>query len=82
MCIWGKGYAKESCKELIALAFSNGVHRIFAKCDPKNQASWRLLESLGFEREAHLKQNVYFWKDDTGKPIWKDTYIYAKVNKG
>lgn len=77
---WGKGYAKESCKALIEQAFSCGIHRIFAECDPQNQGSWRLLESLGFEREAYLKQNVYFWKDDDNKPLWKDTYIYARLN--
>lgn len=77
---WGKGYAKESCMKLIELAFSNGIHRIFAECDPQNLGSWKLLESLEFEKEAHLKKNVYFWKDDNNKPIWKDTYIYAKLN--
>jgi RimJ/RimL family protein N-acetyltransferase len=77
---WGKGYAKESCEELMALAFSGGIHRIFANCDPQNIDSWNLLERLGFEKEAHLKKNVYFWKDDENKPIWKDTYIYAKLN--
>ena len=35
---------------------------------------------LGFEREAHLKQNVYFWTDQQGNPLWKDTFIYAKLN--
>lgn len=78
---WGKGYARESCNKLIELAFANGIHRIYAECDPDNLASWRLLESLGFEREAHLRENVYFWKDDNNNPIWKDTYIYAKLNK-
>lgn len=75
---WGQGYAKESCRKLVEQAFHNGVHRIYAECDPENVNSWRLLESLGFEREGHLKQNVYFWKDAAGKPIWKDTYLYAK----
>lgn len=76
---WGCGYAKESCSALIQLAFSNGVHRIFAECDPENPGSWRLLEALGFMREAHLKQNVYFWRDKNGSPIWKDTYIYVRL---
>ena len=66
--------------KLIELAFSNGIHRIFAECDPENLGSWKLLEALGFEREAHLKKNVYFWRDENDNPIWKDTYIYAKVN--
>ena len=65
---------------MISKAFSEGVHRIFAECDPQNPGSWKLLEKLGFEREAHLKQNVYFWKDENDQPIWKDTYIYGKVN--
>ena len=77
---WGQGYAVESCEALIAQAFAQGVHRIFAECDPENIASWRLLERLGFRREAHLRQNVFFWRDADGAPIWKDTYIYARLN--
>ncbi len=77
---WNCGYATESCKKLIALAFGNGTHRIYAECDPENPNSWRLLENLGFSRETHLKQNVFFWKDENDKPIWKDTYIYTKLN--
>ncbi|MBD5492579.1 MAG: GNAT family N-acetyltransferase [Lachnospiraceae bacterium] len=76
---WGHGYAFESCKALIQQAFSNGVHRIYAECDPRNKSSWKLLEKLGFQREAHLRKNVYFWKDENDTPIWKDTYIYAKL---
>ena len=41
---WGKGYAKESCAALIDLCFQEGVHRIIARCDPLNPASWHLLE--------------------------------------
>ena len=33
---WGNGYAKESCKAVIDNAFTEGVHRIFAECDPNN----------------------------------------------
>ena len=77
---WCRGYARESCEALINLDFRNGIHRIFAECDPNNPNSWKLLERLGFEREGHLKQNVWFWKDEAGNPIWKDTYLYAKVN--
>ena len=78
---WGRGYARESCEAMIAHAFSRGIHRIFAKCDPRNEPSWHLLEALGFQREAHLHENVYFWKDENGNPIWKDTYIYSILNK-
>lgn len=78
---WRQGYAKESCLALIKKTFSEGIHRIFAECDPCNLGSWKLLESLGFTKEAHLRQNIYFWKDADNKPIWKDTFIYAILNK-
>ncbi|WP_322183247.1 GNAT family N-acetyltransferase [Neglectibacter caecimuris] len=77
---WGKGYARESCEALIQRAFTNGIHRIYAECDPQNRSSWKLLEALGFRREAHFLQNVFFWKDQNEKPIWKDTYVYAKLS--
>lgn len=77
---WENGYARESCEKLIALAFQNKVHRIYAECDPENQNSWRLLEKMGFSREGHLKKNVFFWKDEKNQPIWKDTYIYSMLN--
>ena len=77
---WGFGYAKESCEALIGDSFSNGVHRIYAECDLCNEASWRLLERLGFVREAHFLKNVYFWKDELGNPLWKDTYVYSMLN--
>lgn len=77
---WGNGYAAESCKALIDMALSDGIHRIYAECDARNERSWKLLEALGFRREAHFRKNVYFWKDENGKPLWKDTYVYAKLN--
>ncbi len=78
---WRNGYAKESCKALIDNAFSEGIHRIFAECDPKNPNSWKLLEKLGFQKEAYFRQNVYFWTKENGTPIWKDTYVYSILNK-
>lgn len=74
---WKQGYARESCEALIREAFSIGIDRIIAYCDPENQNSWKLLERLGFTRTAHLEKNVFFWEDSNGQPIWKDTYIYS-----
>lgn len=76
---WGRGYGAESCEAMVRRAFAEGVHRVYAECDPLNERSWRLLERLGFRREAHLRQDVYFWKDEAGRPIWKDTYIYGRL---
>ncbi len=33
----------------------------------------------GYACEAHLRQNIYFRKDKDGRPVWKDTYIYARL---
>ena len=72
-----QGFAREALSAVIEHAFREGTHRVYAECDPRNRPSWGLLESLGFRREAHLRQNLYFRKDADGRPIWKDTYVYA-----
>lgn len=77
---WHKGYAKEACEAVIEKCFRDGIHRIIAYCDQKNPASFRLLERLGFRREGDFRQNVYFWKDENGNPIWKDSFEYALLN--
>lgn len=75
-----KGYASEALSAVIENAFMDGVHRVFAECDPRNECSWRLLEKVGMEREAHFKQNVFFHRDENGNPKWKDTYVYAIIS--
>ena len=77
---WHKGIAQEACRAVIKDAFDQGIHRVYAQCDPENAASWHLLERLGFLREGHFRQNVYFSRDDQDRPIWKDTYLYALLN--
>lgn len=75
------GYAYEALKTVINELFHNGTHRIYAECDPRNEGSWRLLEKVGMKREAFFHQNVYFHKDENGNPIWKDTYVYAILER-
>lgn len=65
---------------MIAEAFCLGAHRVYAECDPRNEASWRLLEKAGLTREAHFRQNIFFHRDAAGNPVWKDTCVYAKLN--
>lgn len=76
-----KGYAREALRAVVDHAFRLGAHRVYAECDPRNEASWRLLESAGLRREAHFRQNIYFRKDASGKPVWKDTYVYAMTEE-
>lgn len=77
---WKKGYAYEACSRVCEYIFRQGVHRIEANCDPLNEASWKLLERLGFLREGCLQKDIYFRKDEKGRPVWKDTYIYSKLS--
>ena len=76
-----KGYAFEAIQAVLEKGFSNGVHRVYAECDPRNECSWKLLEKLGFTKEALFRQNVYFAKDEQGNPIWQDTYVYARLKE-
>ena len=46
-------------------------------CNPENTPSWRLMERLGMRREGHLRKNIWFFRDENGRPIWQDTYEYA-----
>lgn len=76
-----KGYAREALRAVVDHAFRLGAHRVYAECDPRNEASWRLLESAGFRREAHFRRNIYFRRDADGNPVWKDTYVYATTEE-
>lgn len=74
----GKGYAAESASAVVDHAVNSlNARRIIAMCNPQNTRSWRLLERLGFRREGHLRQNIYFKTGADGKPIWLDTYEYG-----
>jgi aminoglycoside 6'-N-acetyltransferase len=71
---WGQGYASESTSAVIDYLFRElELHRIIAECDTDNRASIRLLERLGFRREAHHVES--YWLGDR----WGDEYVYAQL---
>src|SRR6266511_4339701 len=54
---WGNGYMHETLKALLTYAFDVlDFHRIEADVDPRNAASIRTLERLGFQREGYLRE--------------------------
>jgi len=54
---WGKGYMQEALRAVLDYAFGSfGLHRVEADVDPRNQASVRTLERLGFAREGLLRE--------------------------
>jgi len=68
----GRGYATEACRVLLKIGFEDlKLHRIFACCDARNTASWRVMERLGMRREAHFKEHALF------KGGWDEEFYYA-----
>jgi RimJ/RimL family protein N-acetyltransferase len=74
----GQGYVTESAGALVGYAFKDlEARRVIAMCNPINIKSWHVLERLGMRREGHMRRNVYFKTDPSGRPVWVDTYLYA-----
>jgi ribosomal-protein-alanine N-acetyltransferase len=54
---WGKGYMNEALQALVSHAFEvMNLRRLEADVDPRNAASIRTLERLGFQREGFLRE--------------------------
>jgi len=54
---WGKGYMHEALQALVSHAFEvMELRRLEADVDPRNAASIRTLERLGFQREGFLRE--------------------------
>ena len=54
---WGRGTMREALGAILDWAFGPfGLHRVEADTDPRNEASVRLLERLGFVREGMLRE--------------------------
>jgi [ribosomal protein S5]-alanine N-acetyltransferase len=54
---WGNGYMNEALISLLEFGFSElRLNRVEADVDPRNAASARTLERLGFRKEGHLRE--------------------------
>jgi len=57
---WGKGYATEAGKALLAVAFRNlGVARVVSRCHPDNIGMVRVFEKLGMKHVRDLDMPQY-----------------------
>lgn len=53
---WGKNLAIEAVEAIVDFGFNTiGLHSIEAKVSPENRGAIFLLETLGFEKEAHFR---------------------------
>ena len=84
---WGNGYMQETLKAVLNYTFDVlNLHRIEADVDPRNEASVRTLERLGFRREGYLRerwqvngeiQDAFFY--GLLRPDWETAHGAAKV---
>lgn len=73
----GRGFATESARALVDLAFGHyPLHRLMAQLDPRNLASARLCERLGMRQEAHTRED---YPDREGG--WSDTAVYGLLRR-
>jgi RimJ/RimL family protein N-acetyltransferase len=69
---WGRGYATEAARAIIAFGFEElRVHRIWSWCIADNVGSARVLEKLGMQLEGRLRENEHF------KGRWWDTLMFG-----
>lgn len=75
--VQGKGFATEAMTAFIDALKDRlqgeGKVELEIECDPRNEASWKLAERLGFERYS-LTKEAY-----ESKGVWVDSLVYRKV---
>ena len=72
----GKGYVTEAIKAVMEYGFNQmNLHSIEAVIDPENYASEKVLQKIGFVKEAHILENELY----DGK-FW-DTVIYSMLKR-
>ena len=72
----GQGYAAEATGAILSYLFEDlKKHRVTASVDPRNLRSIKLLERLGFRKEAHFIKS--YWMDNE----WCDDCIYAMLSE-
>lgn len=78
---WGKGYATEAVRLAIAFAFDSiGLARLEADIDPRNEASCRLVERVGFRREGLLRKRWHVAGEITDSAMYgllREEYVDA-----
>lgn len=73
---WGKGYMYESIKRMVRFGFNNmRLHSIEANVNPDNEKSKKVLEKIGFKKEAYFRENYLF--DNK----FLDSIIYSLLEK-
>ncbi len=71
-----KGFATEALSKVIHYLFNElNKHRIIVSIDPANKNSIRLVERIGFRKEAHFVESLFVNRK------WVDDVIFALLEK-
>ncbi|MER5639776.1 GNAT family protein [Kitasatospora sp. NPDC002227] len=69
---WGNGYAGEITALICDFAFGPlGLHRLWARVDPENTASSRVLTRAGFQLEGRIRHDLFL------RNRWYDALQYS-----
>jgi len=81
----GRGYATEALGAMVDYLFLTlKKHRITASIDPRNTDSIRMVERLGFKKEAHFRESLFIrgeWVDDAVYAILEKEWVNSKNGK-
>ncbi len=73
---WGKGYMYETINRMVRFGFETmKLHSIEANVNPANEKSKRVLEKIGFKKEAYFRENYLF------NNKFLDSIIYSLLRK-
>lgn len=73
---WGKFYAKEAVEGILKFGLETmGLHAIEAKVSPLNKSAVAVLNQLGFVKEAHFKDRIFYNQQ------FSDMAVYTLFNK-
>jgi RimJ/RimL family protein N-acetyltransferase len=71
-----QGYATEAVRAVMDLGFEQfRFHRVFAKCDARNQAAALMMKKLGMRLEAHYREHALFQGE------WDEELHFAVLNR-
>lgn len=78
----GKGYMYEAAKAYYDYLFNEcGIRRIYTYTEDYNLPCQKLCEKLGMRKEGEFKEFVSFLKNESGEPIYENTFQYAILRK-
>lgn len=78
---WGKHIAQEAVKAIITFGLDEmNLQTIEAKVSPHNRGAIYVMEQLGFIKEAHFKNRIYFGGQFTDMAVY--TLHAANFNRG